>query len=111
MILARLFKIRDRVEKHWNERDAIECYNQHPRDQVAFVRAYRAKAKTYGIDPMTILMLLQIAMRLYFWCKEQGFLDEAPTNVPTFAMLFEQSEDAQISASAMISLESLDDES
>jgi len=106
----RLFPMRDRVKEHWNERDAIECYNEHPKDQVAFRQAYRAKAKTYGIDPMTIMLLLQIAIRLYFWCKEQGFLDQAPTNVPTFDALFAQSSDAQQSASTMMELESIEDE-
>jgi len=106
----RILKIRDRVKQHWNEQDAIDCYNQHPNDQVAFRKAYRAKAKTYGIDPMTIMMLLQIAIRLYFWCKEQGFLDRAPTNVPTFDALFEHCEDARHSAATMINMEILDDE-
>lgn len=102
MGIERLRPIKNRVGKYWNEADAIRIYDEHPRDQVAFREAYRAKAKTYGIDPVTIMILLQLAIRLYFWCKEQGFLDQAPTRVPTFEELFDSSDEAAILAASAI---------
>ena len=101
MGIERLRPVKNRIKKHWNENDAIRIYNEHPRDQVAFREAYRAKAKTYGIDPVTIMILLQLAIRLYFWCKEQGFLDEAPTRVPTFEDLFDSAEDVEVLAATL----------
>lgn len=111
MGIERLRPIKNRVKKYWSEADAIRIYDEHPRDQVAFREEYRAKAKTYGIDPVTIMILLQLAIRLYFWCKEQGFLDQAPTRVPTFEELFDSSDEAAIlAASAMDESGDLDPE-
>ena len=98
-----LFK---RCETAWRPDDAIRIYNETGGDRQAFRRAYRQHAKTaYGLDPVTVIMLVQMAIRLYFWAKENGFLSAIPQaqygNAPSAAQLY---------AEAEIEAESSDDE-
>ncbi len=98
-----LFK---RCEDAWDHEDAIKIYNEAGGDKQAFRRAYRQHAKTvYKLDPVTVIMLVQMAIRLYFWAKENGFLSAIPQaqygNAPSAAQLY---------AEAEIEAESSDDE-
>ncbi|MFW1920261.1 hypothetical protein, partial [Acinetobacter baumannii] len=40
-------------------------------------------AQTTGLDPMTILMLLQLAYKFWRWLKDNGYLNQAPANTKT----------------------------
>ena len=98
-----LFK---RCEDAWDHEDAIRIYNETGGDKQAFRRAYRQHAKSvYKFDPVTVIMLVQMAIRLYFWAKENGFLSAIPQaqygNAPSAAQLY---------AEAEIESESSDDE-
>jgi hypothetical protein len=98
-----LFK---RCETAWRPDDAIKIYNETGGDRQAFRRAYRQHAKTaYGLDPVTVIMLVQMAIRLFFWAKEYGFLSAIPHaqfgNAPSASQLY---------AEAEIEAESSDDE-
>jgi hypothetical protein len=89
-----LFK---RCETAWRADDAIRIYNETGGDLKAFKRAYRQHARNvYGLDPVTVIMLLQMAIRLYFWAKENGFLSAIPqaqySNAPSAAQLYAEAE-------------------
>ena len=89
-----LFK---RCEDNWRINDAIRIYNETGGDRQAFRGAYRQHAKTaYGLDPVTVIMLVQMAIRLYFWAKENGFLSAIPQtqygNAPSAAQLYAEAE-------------------
>lgn len=45
------------------------------------------KQRTYGLDPATILMLLQILIQLWKWAKDNGYLSVPavrPVGAPNF---------------------------
>ncbi len=89
-----LFK---RCEDNWRINDAITIYNRNGGDKRAFRRDFRDHAKTvYGLDPVTVIMLVQMAIRLYFWAKENGFLSAIPqaqySNAPSAAQLYAEAE-------------------
>jgi hypothetical protein len=44
--------------------------------------------EVYKLDAMTIMVLVQIAIRVYMWAKEQGYLSAYPLeSVPMAAIL------------------------
>lgn len=57
---------------------AGESFNESEGNPFKARKAFRAKAKTYGLDPMTIILLIQIAIKIWAWAKEQGFLKSMP---------------------------------
>jgi hypothetical protein len=44
----------------------------------------RKKYKAYGLDPMTIMVLIQIAIQIWKWAKDNGYLSAiSPDNALT----------------------------
>ena len=65
---------RDKAKANWDPAVAIECYNEQEGDRGHYRYHMREKYKAMGLDPMTIMMLVRMAIMLYFWAKEKGFL-------------------------------------
>ena len=80
-------RIRDLAESH--KQDIANAYAEAGGDHVKAKRLLRAKLRdSYGMDPATIFMLLQIAIRIYMWAKENGYLSKYdPMQVPMGGML------------------------
>ena len=57
---------------------AGEAYNESMGHPFKARQVFRQKAKAYGLDPMTIILLIQIAIKIWAWAKEQGFLTSMP---------------------------------
>lgn len=57
---------------------AAQAYNEAEGNPLEARRILRAKAKAYGMDPMTIMLLIQIAIKIWMWAKEQGYLAKMP---------------------------------
>ena len=96
-IKARLF---ERVNQAWDRDRMVSIYNQVGGERRAFKQAVRSHYKTYGLDPMTIIMLVQMAIRLYIWAKQNGFLSSISESdamtVPSVAVLFSEASDNSI---------------
>ena len=93
-IRERLF---ERVNQAWDRDKMIAIYNDCAGERRAFRGAVKRHYKTYGLDPMTIIMLVQMAIRLYIWAKENGFLskisDEDAMGCPGIKVLFDEASD------------------
>lgn len=72
--------MRSRVDEYRNVTRlfAAEAYNECEGNPFKARAVFRAKAKAYGLDPMTIILLIQIAIKIWAWAKEQGFLAQMP---------------------------------
>lgn len=81
MIAARIRERWDEVKHH-----AVESYNDAHGDTKQAKRLFRSRAQSYGFDPMTLFVLLQIAIRLWAWAKDNGYLGAVPTGAPGFAL-------------------------
>ena len=81
MIAARIRERWDEVKHH-----AVESYNDAHGDTKQAKRLFRSRLQSYGFDPMTLFVLLQIAIRLWAWAKENGYLGAVPTGAPGFAL-------------------------
>lgn len=57
---------------------AGEAYNEAEGNPFKARQLFRAKTRAYGLDPMTIIMLIQIAIKIWAWAKENGFLKSMP---------------------------------
>lgn len=72
------------------EEKAWEFGSQHygeSRSAFGFAWKVRQSAKAAGIDPMTIILLIQIAIKIWAWAKENGYLAipaTRPANAPQF---------------------------
>ena len=80
-------RIRDLVESH--KQDFANAYAEAGGDHVKAKRILRAKLRdSYGMDPATIFMLLQIAIRIYMWARDNGYLFKYdPMQVPMAGFL------------------------
>ena len=69
-----LFKrIKELGETH--NRDFANAYAEAGGDHVKAKRILRSKLReTYGLDPATILVLVQLAIRIWKWAKDHGYL-------------------------------------
>lgn len=72
--------MRSRVDEYRNVTRlfAAESYNECEGNPFKARKVFRQKAKAYGLDPMTIILLIQIAIKIWAWAKEQGFLAQMP---------------------------------
>jgi len=55
---------------------AAEAYNEADGDVFVARKLLRAKRKQYGFDFATAMLLLQLAIALYSWAKEHGYLTQ-----------------------------------
>jgi hypothetical protein len=80
-------RIRDLAESH--KQDFANAYAEAGGDHVKAKRILRAKLRdSYGMDPATIFMLLQIAIRIYLWARDNGYLSKYdPVQVPMAGFL------------------------
>jgi hypothetical protein len=80
-------RIRDLAESH--KQDFANAYAEAGGDRVKAKRILRTKLRdSYGMDPATIFMLLQIAIRIYLWAREHGYLLKYdPAQVPMAGFL------------------------
>ena len=77
----------DKFKQH--EETACFCYDNAKGDARIAKRNFRsAMVEVYKLDAMTIIVLVQIAIRVYMWAKEQGYLSAYPLeSVPMAAIL------------------------
>lgn len=77
----------DKFKQH--EETACFCYDNAKGDARVAKRNFRsAMIEVYKLDAMTIIVLVQIAIRVYMWAKEQGYLSAYPLeSVPMAAIL------------------------
>ena len=73
---------------------ASEVYTENEGSLFGFRRKVRAKSQAMGLDPATILFLIQIAMMIYKWAKENGYLSSLPMEKPMGAPTFVEDDDA-----------------
>ena len=68
---------------------ALFCYHQASGNTRLARRSFRsAMMQVYGLDPMTIIVLVQIAIKIWAWARENGYLSEYPLHgVPMAAIL------------------------
>ena len=77
----------------WNPRAVSQLYSDSDGNRRAFRRAVRKhySEPSYGLDPATIFLLVQMAIRLYIWAKNNGFLSSIPEDavvtIPSAPML------------------------
>lgn len=55
---------------------AAEAYNEADGDIFVARRLLRRKVKQYGFDVATAMLLMQLALMLYKWAKDNGYLSE-----------------------------------
>lgn len=69
--------------KAWEERklNSIRAYNDAEGNTLKARKVLRAKYRAIGLDPMTIILLIQIAWKIYVWAKEQGYLSSIDTQI------------------------------
>ena len=77
-----------RIKERWDEvkHHAVEAYNDAGGDAKQAKRLFRSRIQSYGFDPMTLFVLLQIAIKLWAWAKENGYLGAMPQGAPGFAL-------------------------
>lgn len=73
---------------------AAEAYTENEGSLFGFRRKVRSKSQAMGLDPATILFLIQIAMMIYKWAKENGYLSSLPSEKPLSAPTFVEDDDA-----------------
>ena len=59
-------------------KDAKRHYNAANGDTVAAEAAYREDLRLRSIDPMTIMVLIQLALKIWKWAKDNGYLTAMP---------------------------------
>ena len=59
-------------------KDAKRHYNAANGDPVAAEAAYREDLRMRSIDPMTILVLIQLAIKIWKWAKDNGYMTAMP---------------------------------
>ena len=94
----------EKVRKAWDEYEVAGIYNQSEGNRKVFKRKVKEHYVAYGVDPMTLLILVQLAIRLYVWAKEQGFFKSIPSTGLTSLPGFDELTDS-------IDYSSVDDES
>jgi len=55
-------------------RDAKRHYNAANGDTEAAKKAYEEDLRLRSIDPMTIMVLIQLALKIWKWAKDNGYL-------------------------------------
>lgn len=77
----------EKFERH--RETALFCYQEANGNTRLARRSFRsAMVQVYGLDPMTIIVLVQIAIKIWAWAKEQGYLSAYPVDgVPMAAIL------------------------
>lgn len=84
---------KDKASQAWNPRAVSQLYSDSDGNRRAFRRAVRKhySEASYSLDPATIFLLVQMAIRLYIWAKNNGFLSSIPEDavqtVPSAPML------------------------
>ena len=70
--------VRDRIKELKDKLRfaAVEAYNESDGDIEAAMKILRKRRVAYGFDIATAMLLLQLAMMLYKWAKENGYLTE-----------------------------------
>jgi hypothetical protein len=70
--------IRDRVKELRSKlrSAAVEAYNEADGDIEAAMKILKKRRVAYGFDIATAMLLFQLAMMLYKWAKENGYLTE-----------------------------------
>ena len=65
-------------------RDAKRHYNACNGDVEAATAAYKEDLRLRSIDPMTIMVLIQLAIKIWKWAKDNGYLSSYnPSDAPT----------------------------
>ena len=59
-------------------RDAKRHYNACNGDVEAATAAYKEDLRLRSIDPMTIMVLIQLAIKIWKWAKDNGYLTAMP---------------------------------
>lgn len=59
-------------------KDAKRHYNAANGDVAAAEAAYREDLRMRSIDPMTIMVLIQLAIKIWKWAKDNGYLTAMP---------------------------------
>lgn len=78
----------DKFKQH--EETACFCYDNAKGDARVAKRNFRsAMVEVYKLDAMTIIVLVQIAIRVYMWAKEQGYLSAYPLESVPMASILE----------------------
>lgn len=70
--------VRDRVKELRSKlrSAAVEAYNEADGDIEAAMKILKKRRVAYGFDIATAMLLFQLAMMLYKWAKENGYLTE-----------------------------------
>jgi hypothetical protein len=70
--------IRDRVKELRSKlrSAAVEAYNEADGDIEAAMKILKKRRVAYGFDIATAMLLFQLAMMLYKWAKDNGYLTE-----------------------------------
>jgi hypothetical protein len=68
--------------------DAVQAFNDSSGDFNKARKVLRAKYRAAGLDPLTIMLLIQIALQVWKWARDNGYLsriekDVVPT-MPSF---------------------------
>lgn len=73
------------------KRHAAIAFNDASGDAHKARRILRAKYRAMGLDPMTIVLLIQIAIQIWAWARENGYLSSIPVEaygeLPSFGEL------------------------
>jgi hypothetical protein len=74
-----------KIRERWAEvrHHAEDVYAEANGDVKLAKKLFRDRIQSYGLDPATIFVLIQIAIRLWAWAKENGYLS-IPRNAPGF---------------------------
>jgi hypothetical protein len=59
-------------------KDAKRHYNAANGDLEAATAAYKEDLRLRSIDPMTIMVLIQLAIKIWKWAKDNGYLTAMP---------------------------------
>lgn len=70
--------VKDRVKelKSRLRSAAVEAYNEADGDIEAAMKILKKRRVAYGFDIATAMLLFQLAMMLYKWAKDNGYLTE-----------------------------------
>ena len=81
----------EKFEQH--RETALFCYQQAGGNARLARRSFRsAMVGVYGLDPMTIIVLVQIAIKIWAWAKENGYLSEYPLESVPMASIIDACE-------------------
>lgn len=77
-------------QQAWSDRkrNAAIAFNDASGDAHKARRILKAKYRAMGLDPMTIILLIQIAIKIWAWAKDNGYLSSIPVEsygiIPAF---------------------------